>query len=604
MSLSAILLDDLRFSYPPALADGPAVEVLRGLSLRVPPGQALAIIGPTSSGKTTLALLLAGLAPEMTGGSLAGRALVAGLDAASTPAAQLSHTVGLVFQEPERQLFNMSVAEEVAFGLEGRGIAPHQIGERVAWALTRVGLANLEARAPWQLSGGQQKRLAIASILAMQPPILLLDEPMAGLDPAGRREVAALLADLKQTTGATVVVLEKEAEFVARWAERVVVLAEGRIALDGAPAEVFRQVQQLNALGLAAPQLAELAQQLRAYGEDAAFVTAQQGATWALRRMQDRRGSLPLAGQRPEARPTAMDGQRAGSERLAAALTSTTPPAIDVRAVTFAYPGGAAALDGLSLAVPQGQYVAVVGPNGGGKSTLARHLNGLLRPQQGAVSVNGQPIAGRPVGELARAVGYVFQNPDHQIFAPTVREEIAFGLRNLGLAGSALEQRLHEALAAFDLAALVEAPPAVLGYGLRRLVTIASVWAMQPLIWLLDEPTTGLDARFTRLLLARLHSLHRLGRTVLFITHDLKLAAAAAQRIVVISQGRVALDGPPHAILADSAALEAVGLRPPPITRLSAQLAPHGFPHPMLTVEQFMETWRTVHGELRPLRPC
>jgi energy-coupling factor transporter ATP-binding protein EcfA2 len=284
MSVPAILLEDLRFSYPPALPDGPPAAVLHGLSLRVPTGQALAIMGPTSSGKTTLALILAGLAPAMTGGNLAGLAQVAGLDASNTPPARLSHTVGLVFQEPERQLFNMTVAEEVAFGLEGQGMPPAQIGQRVAWALDRVGLAGLEERSPWQLSGGQQKRLAIASILAMQPPILLLDEPMAGLDPAGRREVAALLADLKQSTGATVVVVEKDAEFVARWAERVVVLAGGQIALDGEPATVFRQVDRLHALGIGAPQIAELAARLRADGEEATFVTAREAAAcpWAM----------------------------------------------------------------------------------------------------------------------------------------------------------------------------------------------------------------------------------------------------------------------------------------------------------------------------------
>lgn len=591
--MPAIQLDTLRFSYPPALADGPPVEVLRGVSLRVPAGQALAIMGPTSSGKTTLALILAGLAPEMTGGVLAGRALVAGLDASSTPAARLSLTLGLVFQEPERQLFNMTVADEVAFGLEGQGMPQAQIGERVAWALACVGLTGLEQRSPWQLSGGQQKRLAIASILAMQPPILLLDEPMAGLDPAGRRAIAALLADLKQTTGATVLVMEKEAEFVARWAERVVVLAEGQIALDGAPNEVFHQVDRLHALGIAVPQMAELAARLRSEGEQTSFVTAQQGAEWARERITE--GGIPQQATRQPMLDAHVAQPVAGQQVVGRPLPAETARlAIDVQAVRFAYAGGTQALDGLSLAVPQGQFVAIVGPNGGGKSTLARQLNGLLRPQQGTVAVNGQATSGRPVGELARSVGYVFQNPDHQIFAPSVREEVAFGPRNLGLRGPALAQRVAEALGAFDLAALADTPPAVLGYGLRRLVTLASVWAMQPPIWLLDEPTTGLDARFTRLLMERLHSLHEASHTILLITHDLKLAAEA-QRVVVISRGRVAIDGPPQQALADSTPLEAVGLRPPPITRLSALLAPHGFPHPMLSVEQFVESWRIVN---------
>lgn len=582
--MSALRLEGLHFSYPPRLPDGPSVEVLRGLTLHAPAGQALAIMGPTSSGKTTLALLLAGLAPEMTGGQVRGQAWVAGLDPVTTSPARLSHTVGLVFQEPERQLFNMTVAEEVAFGLEGRAVPPQQIGERVQRALASVGLTGLEQRAPWQLSGGQQKRLAIASILAMQPPILVLDEPMAGLDPAGRREVAALLADLKRTTGATVIVTEKDAEFVARWAERVAVLADGQIALEGAPNELFQQTKRLHALGVAAPQMAELAARLRAEGEDAAFLTAAAGAAWAARH-----------------RPTAWPAQPATATPPAPELPASQKrsPAVAVEAVSFAYPGGAPALAGLSLTVQPGEFVALVGPNGGGKSTLARHINGLLRPQQGAVALFGQPSAGRPVGELARSVGYVFQNPDRQIFAATVREEVAFGPRNLGLTGQTLTQRVTEALAAFDLTALAEAPPAVLGYGLRRLVTLASVWAMQPAIWLLDEPTTGLDARLTGLLMERLHTLHGSGHTVLFITHDLKLAAGA-QRIVGISQGRVVLDGPPQSVFADSASLEAIGLRPPPIARLSALLEPAGFPHPMLNVEQFMRCWRLMQRESAP----
>lgn len=582
MSLSTIQLEALRFSYPPVVDRGQPIEVLRDLSLAAPAGQALAIMGPTSSGKTTLALILAGLAPTLTGGSLSGRAWVAGLDAAQTPPALLSHTVGLVFQQPERQLFNMTVAEEIAFGLEGRALPPQQIGQRVAHTLASVGLSGLEQRAPWQLSGGQQKRLAIASMLAMQPPILVLDEPMAGLDPAGRREIAALLAELKRATGATVIVMEKDAEFVARWAERVVVIAQGQIALDGAPGAVFQQVDRLRELGVAAPQLAELAARLRAEGEEVAFLTAQEGAAWLRPRLAQSHGTQPI-GDQPL--PAAHTGS-APPEASAAA-----PPAIAVRDVSFAYPGGARALNGLSLTVQPGEFVAVLGPNGGGKSTLARHLNGLLRPQRGTVALHGQSCAGRPVGELARHVGYLFQNPDHQIFAATVREEVAFGPRNLGLAGQELAQRVAAALAAFDLAALAETPPAVLGYGLRRLVTLASVWAMQPSIWLLDEPTTGLDARLIALLMERLHQLHRAGHTVLFITHDLKLAAQA-QRILGVSQGRVVLDGPPQAVLADSAALHAIGLRPPPIARLSGLLADAGFPHPMLGVEQFAEAWR------------
>ncbi len=577
----SVHLDDLHFSYPPISAGAPALEVLRGVTLHVPAGQSLAVMGPTSSGKSTLALVLAGLAPAMTGGVLAGQVLVNGQDAATTPAATLSASLGLVFQEPERQLFNMTVAEEVAFGLEGLALPPKEIGERVALALAQVGLTGLEERSPWQLSGGQQKRLAIATLLAIQPPILLLDEPMAGLDPAARREVAAVLDNLRQTAGATVIVLEKDAEFVARWAERVVVLAGGQIVLDGSPDAVFADVEHLHNLGVAVPQMAELAARLPVINTSATFLTARQAAVTLVPQLPTRAASAP-------------------SSTLHALYPTPQAPApspqlaIEVRNVTFRYEDGTQALERLSLAVPRAQFLAIVGRNGGGKSTLARHLNGLLRPQAGDVAIHGKPSAGRRVGELAREVGYIFQNPDRQIFATSVREEVAYGLRNLGVTGQEAGQRVDDALAVFDLTAVAETPPAVLGYGLRRLVTLASVWAMQPPIWVLDEPTTGLDARYTATLMERLCSLHMHDHTILFITHDLRLAAEYAQRVVVIDRGLVALDGPPAAVLSDAAALSSFGLRPPPITRLSALLAPYNFPHPILSVDQFVDVWRAT----------
>jgi energy-coupling factor transporter ATP-binding protein EcfA2 len=600
MSTPAVLLENLRFAYPAAHANEQAVEVLQNLTLKVPAGQSLAILGGTGSGKTTLALILAGLVPEMTGGSLHGQAQVDGLDATKTPAAQLSAHLGLVFQEPERQLFNMTVADEVAFSLEGLATPPQVIQKRISWVLERVGLAGLADRAPWQLSGGQQKRLAIASILVLRPPILLLDEPMAGLDPLGRREVAALLKEIQAETGATVIVLEKDAEFVARWAERVVVLTEGRLGLDGPPGEVFRQVDRLQSLGIGSPQIAELAARLRAGGEDVAFLTAQEAAATLRPRLSERAARLPGAeASTHDGDPSLRVSMDQGQPRLSAPVPSATaasPLAVDGRELSFTYPGGAHALRTLSLAVPAGQFLALVGPNGGGKSTLARHLNGLLRPQHGSVAIQGRPIARRPVGELAREVGYVFQNPDHQIFAATVREEISFGLRNLGLREDELKRQVEAALAAFDLEALAETPPAVLGYGLRRLVTVASVWAMRPPIWILDEPTTGLDDHFSSVLAKHMRTLHQAGHTILLITHDLRLAAAIAERIAVVSQGQIALDGPPSTVMRDAQALAAFGLRPPPITRLSAALAPHGFSHPMLTMKQFVVEWNRVTG--------
>lgn len=596
--MSAIVLDDLRFAYPPLIPGQAPQVVLRGVSLTIPRGQAVALVGPTDSGKTTLALILAGLAPEMTGGELRGSVYVNGLDVRQTPAAQVSTHLGLVFQEPERQLFNMTVASEVAFGLEGLGLPPAEIGRRVTWALEQTGLTGLEERAPWQLSGGQQKRLAIATILAMRPPILVLDEPMAGLDPQGRREMAAVLTWLKRSAGTTILVIEKDNEFVARWAERVLILADGRIVRDGPPSQVFREAEALRRWGIALPQVAELAARLRAVGESADFLTAQQAMACLAQRQRLATAYTAAGGSVTTVGPANGPDDSVATPRAADTAAAARPPAVDLQEVCFTYPGGTRALTAVSLTVRQGEFVALVGPNGSGKSTLARHLNGLLRPQTGSVFILGRPTSRQSVGELARQVGYVFQNPDHQIFAPTVREEVAFGLRNQGLRGEELAERVAATLAAFGLTAWADAPPAVLGYGLRRLITVAAVWAMRPPIWVLDEPTTGLDARYTAQLLDKLRALHCSGHTILLITHDLRLVAEAAQRVVVLHDGQVVMDGPTEQVLSDAANLARYGLRPPPITRLSALLARDGFPHPMLTVDQFVTAWSNLQAEM------
>lgn len=601
-----ILVEDLRFSYPsstpasrPATVGATPGNLLDGLTFSVPPKQALAVMGPTSSGKSTLALILAGLAPEMTGGRLQGTVIVDGQDVTKTDAAHLSTHLGLVFQEPERQLFNMTVADEIAFGLESLALPPDRIKERLAWALQQAGLEGLEERAPWQLSGGEQKRLAIATILALQPPVLVLDEPMAGLDPAGRREMAAVLAGLRAATGATIMVLEKDPEFVARWAERVLVLAGGQVVMDGSPRSVFQETERLASLGLAAPQMAELAARLRVRGQKANFLTAREAAP-VLR-------SYMMAGNSPaeQVRQRMLHPPERVSppERADPAENQHHAPAIELQSVTFFYtpsPEEASvsragpALQEVTLQVPTGQFVAIVGPNGSGKTTLARHLVGLLRAHKGKVVINGTPVGSRAVGDLAREVGYVFQNPDHQIFAATVRDEVAFGLRNQGLTGRGLAKRVDDALAAYGLADFAEVPPAVLGYGLRRLVTVASTWAMRPLIWVLDEPTTGLDARHIKTLIDSMTALNRAGHTIMLISHDLRLVAETAQRVVVLEKGKLVLDGSTRQIMAAADALARYDLRPPPITRLSAQLAPIGFPHPVLTVEEFLQNWQAL----------
>jgi len=262
-------------------------------------------------------------------------------------------------------------------------------------------------------------------------------------------------------------------------------------------------------------------------------------------------------------------------------------PAIELRGCSYSYDQRRPALRDVSCAIEAGTWVALIGENGSGKSTLAKLCNGLLRPQEGRVLIMGEDIRRRRVGEVARQVGYLFQNPDHQIFAPTVREEIAFDLRNLGLGGPEIERRIEEVLSLFDLTPFADRAPAVLGYGLRRQVTLASVLARRPSILVLDEPTTGLDWGSSQLLMDHIGARHAAGRTVLLITHDMRLVAEQADHVLILHRGRLVAAGTTREVLTRPGLLARASVGPPPVTRLSQDLRSSGMTEDSLTVDDF-----------------
>lgn len=260
---------------------------------------------------------------------------------------------------------------------------------------------------------------------------------------------------------------------------------------------------------------------------------------------------------------------------------------LEVHDLWFWYKQDAPVLGGVSLTVPRGEFLALVGANGSGKTTLVKHLNGLLRPRRGQVRVSGQDTAPRTVGELAREVGYLFQHPEQQIFSPTVREEVAFGPRNLGLPPAEIKARVENALIRFDLGAVADRPPSILSYGLRRRVTLASLMAMDPPVLVLDEPTVGLDALGRRETFDWLSELHDQGRTILLVTHDMALAAEYADRVVALSQGQIIADGLPADLFRQPDLLARAALTPPPLLTLIQAMQDQGMQGKGLTVEAF-----------------
>jgi energy-coupling factor transporter ATP-binding protein EcfA2 len=270
--------------------------------------------------------------------------------------------------------------------------------------------------------------------------------------------------------------------------------------------------------------------------------------------------------------------------------------AVSVENLVYRYDPEEPALEGIDLALAEGAYLGIIGQNGSGKTTLIKHFNGLLRPTAGRVLVYGIDTRVASVGSLARMVGYVFQNPDHGIFCSTTRQEIAFGPRNLGLSAGEVQERVEETLAAFGLAPYASVPPAVLGYGLRRLVSIAAVYAMRPHLLILDEPTQGLDQRSTQDLMRRVDAMHAAGHTIVLVSHDMQLVAEHCRELLVMDGGRALMKGTPAEVFSRASHLTRASLAPPPVTALAARLADTGLPNALLTVDAFAEAYGRLRG--------
>jgi len=540
MPQPVVRFQNLHYRYT---ATGPR-WVLEGITLRVEPGEYLLVCGASGSGKSTLCRTLNGLIPHFHGGHLEGRLRVAGLETRDHPVSELFARVGMVFQNPEAQLFNRTVARELAFGLESLGLPPAEIARRIEESAATVGIAPLLDRNPHQLSGGEQQLVAIAAALALRPALIVLDEPYASLDPANVRRVRAALREVHRQ-GTTLVVTEHRLQHVVADADRMVVLHQGRIVLDGPPRRVL--AEDLAPLGLNLPPVVRVAQAL---GLPEVPLTVEELAP-ALE-------GRPLP---PEVLPPRPAPRPAGGE-----------PVLQVEGVTFAF-GKTPVLRGVDLTLRAGECLALVGANGSGKTTLIKQFNGLHRPHRGRVVVLGRETRRAKVSQLARHVGMAFQNPNDQFFRFRVREEIEVGARALGRYD---EGWLRELVALFRLEPLLERSPYRLSEGEKKRVAFASALAARPEVLVLDEPTTGQDWPFRRALGELLAGLRARGQTVVLVTHDLEFAEQCADRWVVLAGGEVVANGDPWAVMADEAAMSRAGLEPTQRFRIRALTRPAG----------------------------
>jgi len=547
----AIEIRDLAFTYK----DQTQGRALNGINLDIAKGEFLVILGPSGAGKTTLANCLNGIIPNMVRGAYEGGAFVNGKEAGKQAVSHMARDIGLVFQDFENQLFSTNVRLEIVFSPENFAFPREEMDGIIEEILDLIGLRGFEGREPSTLSGGQKQRLAIGSVLAGRPEILCMDEPTTDLDPIGKIEVFNLAGKLRQGGKVTLIIIEHETE-EALFADRVLMLKNGDIYKLGPAGDVLRDIAAFYECGVMPLQVPDFFHQYKGAKPDVLPLTPQEGLD-AFRRL-----NITVDAGRYE------DLRRRDAERA----NSYGEVLIDVKNLSHTYEGGFKALNNISLQVREGEFLAVVGHNGSGKTTLVKHFNGLLKPTEGSVTVCGGNTLEHTIFQLGRDVGFVFQNPDHQIFSETIYDEVAFSPKLRGVVMPELKDRVTEALHAVDLDGYEQEDPFTLSKGIRQRIAVASVLSAKPRVIILDEPTTGLDYVEQRKMMGLVKQLNENGHTVIIITHTMWVVAEYAHRVAVMDGGELIMYGPTREVFSDDAKLRAHSLRAPHIVEMSNSL--------------------------------
>ena len=526
-----ITLSHVTYTYPdqalPALAD---------FSITIPQGEMVLVVGPSGAGKSTFLRSLNGLVPHFYGGRWSGQIAVGGRNPVDLAPRGMADLVGFVFQDPEAQFVVDTVEDELAFAMENFALPPATMRKRIEEVLDQMGIAELRQRRISTLSGGEKQRVAIAGVLALQPEMLVLDEPTSQLDPQAAEDVLLALRQLNEDQGLTVILSEHRLERVAQYADHILYLpALGAAPVLDEPRTVMSQLPLV-------PPLVDLG---RTLGWDPLPLTIKEGRPFA-RRLGPQLAAT-ISGKTGE-HPAAMKSSETASPPVEGGEASAAP-VLSIRNLHYAY-HGRRAVRGVTLDIRRGEFVTLMGRNGSGKSTLLKALVGLLKPDEGQVTVAGLDTRRTDVDAIIRHVGYVPQHPGSLLFSETLAAELAFTRRSHGMAPDptgdiALLMRL-------GLAELSDRDPRDLSGGEQQRAALAAILVAEPQIILLDEPTRGLDYVQKRNLAELLLAMKREGRTVVMATHDVELAAACADRVVLMGEGQVVVDGPPREVMSDS----------------------------------------------------
>ncbi|MGW8225406.1 MAG: ABC transporter ATP-binding protein [Anaerolineales bacterium] len=556
-------------------------QALEGITLDIEGGSVIGILGPAGAGKSTWVKALNGLVPSVDVGYQDGDVIVEGLNTREHEVNEMAHHVSVVLQNPEVQIFMTRVRDDIAFGPANLGVPREQVFDRVEKALEDTELESMADRNPNELSGGEQQALAIAGALAMQPSIMAFDEPISMLDPLGKEHVMKVIRRLTEVRNTTSITTESGAdiESIAEVVDELLLFDEGKFILRGTPSEVLAS-DEVEKAGVGRPQVTDLILTLNHLGHqfDSIPITLE-GAYQVVR---DKLLSLGIAKiERPPDYPLKKDIEFGDT-------------ILSVENLHHWYNEKVHALKGVSFNIQEGHILGIIGQNGSGKTTLARHLVGLLKPtnDDAKLIVKGQNIVDMKIDKIIKMVNYVFQNPDDQLFAETIWDEVEFAPKMMELDEEETKKLTEEALEVFDLTKFRKRYVLGLDEDLKTYLAITSILPLKPEIIFIDEPTTGLDTRGEAKMMESLNHLRdEQGKTIIIITHNMKTIGNYCDRVLVMSNGELTMDGPTREIFTQNAKLLEADILPPQITRLGQLLADEfQCPRDILTVPEFVET--------------
>ena len=528
-----------------------APDVLSDVSLEIRRGAVTAVVGPSGCGKTTLVNILSGVIPKLeNNGTLSGE-MELGENA----------LVSVVSQSPENQLFGYGVEDAIAFGMENMGLPPEEISDRMEYVLDLLNLQYLRKRSVAALSGGQRQAVCIASVLAMQPDILIMDEPVSSLDPNGKQMVQGVLNQLR-ADGTTVLIVDNNLEWSAGIVDRVVGLFDGKVLFDGAKEAFFEDFALQEKLGVTIPQEAEIYRAMAGLDRDISMFYSMDGAIHELDQIfpqEDFTAPVPA--------------EAAGEEAF-----------LTTHQLNKVFADGFQALKDINTSFPKGKVVAILGQNGSGKTTLVKHLNGLYKPTSGDVRYLGQSTLKKTVAQISRNIILVFQHPEHMLFEQTVTQEITFCARMQQLPFT--DEQVAEVLSTYGLSADAETFPINLSMGKKHLLTILSVLFSSADVVILDEPTLGMDLHIKTQLEEIISYLKGQGKTVLIISHEIPLVFKVADSAVILSAGKKIFEGSKEALARREDIFSDINIALPPVVRLSKR---YGFSKVCYSVAEFAE---------------